>query len=192
MTNLEVDVPGRVTQPPAPGAESAGPPLTDLVQELKRAAEGLESLYRQARFEARERVQTVRAQDDTDGNGDALLELLSVPQGATGYLMSLVLELSGVTPAAPMTSATLWHAIYAASGPGISVSAQVVAQGALLDCSPLTPAADAQLPYVYTYGDRYGAPTLVGPQTFYAVVDAATAARVVSARASILIVQPEP
>jgi len=191
MTSPEYDVPASVRVPPAPGEESAGPALTDLVRETRRAATALEALYRQARYEAGERLYPVMVPFATDGNGDAAIKVFEVPQGATGYLMQLALDQAGVTPAAPNTSASLWHAIYA--GPqGTLTQAQVRAVGALLDCSPLTPAADAQIPYVYTYGDRYGAPALVGPGVFWFVVDAATASVQHAIRANLLVVQPEP
>jgi hypothetical protein len=180
------EVPARV----APGP-MAGPPLTDLVVELRRTADAMMQLYRQAQFTARERVHRVKASAQLDANGDAAIELFQVPQGSTGYLMILAIEQGTATPGTPITSATLWHAIFGHTDGGQKSAAQAAA-GTLLDCSPITPAADAQIPYVYTYGDRYGSPTLVGPGTFYLVIDASTASEAVHVNGSVLVCQPEP
>lgn len=175
------------------GAPIAGPALTDLVVQLARTNDALGQLYRQAQAEARERRHGFVKSTQSDAGGEAVLELFTVPQGATGYLMYLALEGDGATPGTPVTSATMWHAVYGSSDPGLKTFAQLTAQlGGLLDCQPLTPAADAQVPYVYTYGDRYGAPTLVGPGTFYLVVNDFTASRQMVARGAVLVEQPEP
>ena len=187
-----VAVAGQVRQPPAPGEEAAGPALTNLVRELRESVIGLESLYRQALRTARERYYTGVALDQTDSNGDAVIHLFSVPQGATGHLLLAAVDEAGVTPAAPDTSANLWHAIYAASGPGMERAADVAVVGSLMDCLPTSTTVDAVIPFAYLYGDRYSAPTLVGPQSFYLVIDAATAARQVAVRYGVLVVQPEP
>ncbi len=183
-----VVAPGHVRQPPAPGSEVAGPALTELVYELRQYTRGMMELLSRAKTEARIRYITGRAVGQSDANGDAVIMLEQVPQGATGHLVWCAIDLAGVTPAAPMTAATLWHAIYAAS----SASRNPVAVGALLDCSPNDPAVDAQLPHVYSYGDPYTSPTLVGPEAFYVVVDATTAARQIGVRYGLLIEQPEP
>lgn len=173
---------------PEPGSEVGGPALTDLVVEIRRAVEGLHHLYGQARSQLRERIQTERVGFNTDASGNAIVSLFQVPDGATGYLMLCSLEERGKTPASPDTSAELWHGIYglASAGQGITT----VPFGGMLDCSPLTPAADAQIPYVYTYGDRHGAPTLTGPGTFYFVVQGATASVQGSVRAQVLVCHP--
>lgn len=188
--DAEQGVAGRVERPPAPGTESAGPALTELVVEFRRTTQALEQLTRQARLDAQLRLATGVVTGNTDANGDAALRLFEVPAGATGSLMLLALDEGGVTPAAPDTAGTLWHAIYA--GPqGASSAAQIISIGNMLDCQPLTPAADAQIPYSYTYADRWGAPTLRGPQTFWLVVDGATAARQLAARFAVLLSQPD-
>lgn len=192
MTEPTRDITPGIRRPPAPGSESAGPPVGELIQLLHRNALGLESLYRQAQSEARERCIHGSASFNSDGNGDGTVGLFAVPGGATGYLMHLAIDQEGSTPAAPNSNATLWHAIYAGTGAGITDPTKVVAQGALLDCSPSSPLTDAQIPYVYLYGDRYGAPSLVGPGAFYFVVDGALANRRHSLRFNIVISQPEP
>ncbi len=176
---------------PPPGAEAVGPPLTDLVIEMRRAAQAMEALYRQAKLEALERLQTGVTQGVTDGNGDAVLRIFEVPQACTGYLMLCAVDEAGVTPATPDTSATLWHAIYA-GGAGSPTAAQVTAVGNQLDQIPNSPTVDGQIPFTYIYADRYSAPALVGPGVFYLVIDAATATRQVAARYQVLVVQVEP
>lgn len=185
----EHEVPGRVRRPPAPGEISAGPALTELVVETRRAAVAIEQLTRAARAEAHVREYQLRGSFNTDANGDGGARLFEVPQGATGYLVWLALDQVGVSPAGPDTSADLWHALY--SGAGASAAA-VIAVGNLLDCQPLTPAADAQIPYVYSYGSRESAPTLIGPEAFWIVVDGATASRTHGYRGKVIVLQPEP
>lgn len=185
-----VEMPGRVRTPPAPGEESAGPPLTEMVALLGRTVAGLDALYRQARQEAVKREYHGVASGQTDANGDLAVRLYEVPQGATGKLLYATFDLAGVTPASPMTAATLWHGIYAAPA-GASTLAQVVAVGAMLDCQPDTVAADTQLPFPYHW-DYLAGPGLVGPGAFYAVVDATTAARQLAVRFGVCIEQPEP
>ena len=192
MTSPDYDVPAAVRRPRAPAEEVAGPALTDLVAEFRRANDGMAQLLQRAKMEAIERCYHGRTQFGTDSNGDGCASLFAVPQGATGYLMMLAIDQDGVTPAAPNTAPTLWHAIYDGSQPDITDPTKIIKVGSLLDCSPLSPAADAQLPYVYTYGDRYGAPTLVGPGVFYFVVDGATASKQHALRYNVVIAQPEP
>jgi hypothetical protein len=153
----------------------------------------LEQLYHQARYEAMYRIQRGVAQGATDSStGDALLQLFQVPQGCTGYLMLCALDEAGVTPAVPDTSATLWHAIYGTGGPA-STQAGVVAVGQLFDFQLNAPTrGDAMLPDVYKYAAKEGAPSLVGPGVFWAVIDAATVSRQVAARYAVLVEQPEP
>lgn len=191
MSVPEVELPAAVRRAPAPGEEAAGPPLTHLVVDLRRAVDALEALYRRARQEAQVRYVTGRAGGQTDANGDAAIFLFEVPQGATGYLVHCALDEDGVTPANPDTSLNLWHAIYAGSGKD-QTRAQVVAVGSLLDCTPQSPGIDTQIPFVYLYGEHYAAPTLVGPQSFYLVIDAATASKQIGVRFGLLIEQPEP
>src|SRR3972149_8301906 len=52
MTSPEYDVPASVRVPPAPGEESAGPALTDIVRETRRSAAVLAAPYRQPPYEA--------------------------------------------------------------------------------------------------------------------------------------------
>lgn len=186
------DLLGRVRQPAAPAAGSAGPPLTEMVAELADTRRALQALAAQARMEARERYVTGSAQGQTDTNGDLAVRLFEVPQGATGHLMLAAVDFAGATLASPVTSANLWHALYAGQQGASATAAQVTSVGNMLDGQPLSPAVDAQLPYVYAYGDRWGAPTLVGPGAFWLVVDAATASRQVAVRFGVLLVQPEP
>lgn len=168
-----------------------GPELAQMVQLLERTAEGLAALYRMARLEAQYRYQSYNVGFESDSNGDGAVLLFEVPQGATGYLMHCAVDEAGVTPATPDTRATLWHAIVAAGG-GTPTAAQVKQARALLDCSPVVPTIDTQIPFVYLYGDPKAAPCLVGPQAFYLVVDAANPAVQISARGGVYIEQPEP
>lgn len=184
---------GRVLRPPAPGSDSTGPALTELVVSVRQAVAALQALYSQARAEAMYRIQRGVAQGATDGTtGDALLQLFQVPQGCTGYLMLCALDEAGVTPAAPDTSGTLWHAIYGTAGPAAN-QADVVAVGQLFDFQLNAPTrGDAMLPDTYKYASKEGAPSLVGPGVFWAVIDAANTARQVAARYAVLVEQPEP
>jgi len=188
--------PGASMQSAPPGAfgtEVAGPAMVELVTIMARTASIMHSLEQRAKAEARQRLYAGRAAGQTDANGDVAIPLFEVPQGATGYLMRCAIDFAGVTPAGPLTNANLWHAIYEGGPPGSGMTAaQVVAVGNLLDAQPQSPTVDAVLPYVYAYGDRYAAPVLVGPGTFWAIVDAATAARQVGVRYSVLVEQPEP
>lgn len=187
----QVAVAAGVRRPPEPGAEVAGPPLTDLVAELRSVAQGMERLYREAIREAQVRTVTQRAPFQTDSNGDGAVDLFQVPQGATGYLTRLVANLGDTTPAAPVTAATLWHAILGGQA-GTETFAQAFRNGTLLAFQPDSPAADAQLPAQYEFGDFRTAPCLVGPQTFIFVVDGATANSQIVCQFTVLIVQPEP
>lgn len=176
---------------PRPGAEAAGPALEEMVVELGRSRQALEALARAAALEARERYVTGRAGGQTDGSGQLALKLFEVPQGATGHLLLCAVDFAGVTLASPLTNANLWHAIYAGQ-PGSQTFTQLVQVGNMLDGQPLSPAVDAQLPYIYAYGDRWGSPTLVGPGSFFLAIDGATAARQVGVRYGVLLEQPEP
>jgi hypothetical protein len=186
----EVYGPAAVRKPLGPDEDIAGPALTPLVYELRRVVNGLDILYARARQEAQLRPQIGVAQANTDANGDALLKLFEVPQGATAYLMLCAIDQAGVDPGSPQTSATMWHAIYGA-GAGVS-AAGVVAVGNLMDARPNAPTIDAQIPFAYVYASHYGAPTLIGPATFYVVIDGAGATRQVAARFVALVEQPEP
>lgn len=183
--------PAGVRRPGAPGAESAGPPLTELVHTLSVTNRALESLAAYARLDQRERMQDFTATAQSDGNGDALLELFQVPSGAQGFLTWCAVDMAGVTPASPVTSATLWLGLYAAASAGITNPAQVVAVGSLLDMSPDSVAADAQIPFTFRYGCHHTCPLLRGPATFYLVVDATTAARQLAARGSVYVEQSQ-
>jgi hypothetical protein len=190
--STDVEVPGRVLTPPAPGAESAGPALVDLVQDLGHTVRVMQSLFMDARRDLRYRYQTVRAQFQCDANGDGAVELFEVPQGAVAALVILAIDSGGaaITPANPDTGANLWHAIYAAGG-GSGTAAQVAAKGNLLDCRPNAPTPDAQIPFAYVYGSEQAAPRLQGPEAFYLVVDAAAANSQILARGVVCIEQPE-
>lgn len=186
------DVAGRVRIPKPPGAESVGPPITDLVlatEQLRRIAD---ALYAQARGEAQERFYIIDKSGQTDSNGDSAIELFQVPQGATGYLCFAVVDEAAETPASPDSQAAMWLGI-GWGAPGGSQLSQVYRQGGLLDFHPFgdtnyTP----QIPTRFMYGDRHCAPALVGPLAFYGLVDGATAARALRWHANILVVQPEP
>lgn len=188
----QVHVPGIQTQEPYPGREVGGPALTDLVMTIRQVAEGMEALYRQARFESMRRIQRGVTPGQTDANGDCILPLFQVPQGATGHLMLCALDEAGVTPAAPDTNANLYHGIYGITGP-TQRAADVIAVGNLLDTlADAATAGDFKIPAVYKYTDPLGAPSLVGPGMFVAYIDAATAARQVAARWAVYVEQPEP
>lgn len=186
----DLPVAGEVPRPPAPGAESAGPALAEMVVELGRTRQALEQLTREARREAALRFISGVATIDLDANGDGAVLLVEVPQGATGHLCWATFDIAGATPSNPMTSATLYHGIYAGAG-GTLTAAQVTRVGSLLDCRPNEVAADAMLPYSYQYGGQYAGPVLRGPSGFVAVVDAATADLQVAVRYGVLIEQPE-
>lgn len=187
----DFEVTGRVLTPRAPGEEAAGPALTELVAQLSRTRVALEQLTREARREARQRYVSGIVTIDLDGSGDGAVLLCEVPQGATGHLCWATFDIAGATPGNPVTNADLWLGIFAGSG-GTLTRAQVVATGALLDCEPRSPLANAQLPFRFSYGERWTAPTLVGPLGFVAVVDAATADLQVAVRYGVLLEQPEP
>jgi hypothetical protein len=192
MTSVDDLTAGAVARPPAPAGESAGPPLTDLVIEVRRALRAELSLLAQARGEAQAREHLGVASGQLDASGNALLKLFEVPAGATGYLMAAALDEPAVATAAnPDTNANLWHGIFA-GGPAARAPADVIGPGSLLDCRPLAPTPDAQIPFVYTYGSERAAPTLVGPGTFYAVIQAATAGRLIVCRWHVYVAQPEP
>jgi hypothetical protein len=167
-----------------------------MVAELAASRFALERLALQAKSTAHERLQTGVSSAQLDNNGDAVIHLFSVPQGATGYLMLAAVEEATFTPAAPDTSGTLWHAIYEAPGAGMDTQAQVVAQGSLRDFLLSAPTrGDAMIPDVYKYADRYGAPSAVGPNSFYLVIDAAAGVaggRKVTCAWQVLVCQPEP
>lgn len=181
--DLQYEVPGRVL--PGPGA---GPPLTELVVELRRAIDAQNQLALRAARDLQERRVQVAAQANPDGSNDVVMQIYEVPQGALAYLIGLAVEQDGATPATPTTSATLWHAIYGCPSGGSKTIAQVIAQGQLLACQPDSPAADTQLPYVYNFGDS--APSVFGPGALYLVADSVTAARVVSCRGTIKVCEP--
>lgn len=185
------EVPGRVVTPPAPGAESAGPALVDLVQELRAVSQLAQMYFNRARLAAGEQMYTGVQQEATDANGDAAVRLFEVPQGTTGYLTLATVDEAGVTPAAPDTSANLWHAIYAGP-PGDPTPAQLALVGNMLDAMPNSPVVDAMIPFNYAYGNKETAPTLVGPGTFWFVVDAANATRQIAVRYNVVICRTEP
>ncbi len=181
-----------VATPPPPGEEVAGPAITPLLVEVRHAIRAELALLAQAKLETQTRQQSGLAQGQTDASGNAALQLFQVPGGATGRLVWATLDEAGVTPAAPDTSATLWHAIYAASSAGIFDPTQIIAVGSLLDYRLNAPTrGDALIPDVYSYSDVKAAPTLVGPATFYLVVQAATATRRIACRYTVYIEQPE-
>lgn len=183
----------RVAAGRPPGEEVAGPAITPFVVATREAIRAELALYRHAQWEAREQLHRGVAVDQSDSNGDALLELFSVPAGATGYLMRAIVDLAGVTPAAPMTAATLWLAIIALSGPGQTTPPAAIPVGSLMALSPNTPAVDAQIPTELVRSEhKESAPALVGPATFYLIVDATTADRQVACRWQVLVERPEP
>lgn len=188
----EIYIDPRVKQPPPPGEESAGYPLTPLVTELKAQRQILDKLHARALSEMQCRTAIIRASNNTDaGTGDAVLELYEVPPGYIGYLVHLQVDEAGVTPAAPDTNANLWLGIYGGEQSGQTTQAQVVAIGALLDALPDRPTAaggfDGQIPATFRYGDYRCAPTLKGGSVFYLVIDAATASRQVYARGTVYL-----
>ncbi len=194
MSGVEVptrDIGGALGHAPQPGAESVGPALTQLVQATAQAQQTLNALVRSAQHEERKRMQQFSKAGNTGETGDLLLELFTVPAMCTGYLGWVSIDEAGVTPANPDTSNDLYLALYAASGAGMTEAAQVVAAGSLLDAIPSAPNVNAQVPFTFVYGHWRTAPMLIGPSTFYLVVDAATAARQVSARGAVYIEQPD-
>lgn len=188
----EVDVPGRVATPPAPGTESIGPPLVDLVAELRHTAQVMQSLFSYARRDVRYRLQHLTGQFQCDGNGDGGVEIFEVPQGAVASLGWLAIDegADAVTPANPDTNANLWHAIFAV-GSGTPTAAQAAAKGGFLDGRPNAPTPDAQIPFAYVYGSEKAAPRLAGPQAFWLVVDAATADSMITFRGIVCVEQPD-
>lgn len=162
---------------PYPGRESRGPSPVDFVAMTRDAIRAELALLAQARLEARERTFELTKQGQLDSNGDGLVELFQVPGGSTGYLTRCTVQ-DGTTPAAPTTSANLWLAILGLSAAGSTTPpvASAYPVGSLLHCSPNTPAVDAQIPCVLVDSENLeGAPTLVGPATFYLQVDAGLA-----------------
>lgn len=182
-------VPGRLVTPPAPGTESIGPAMVDLVTEMRSIARMTQALYTDAVRDVRYRYEYVRKQFQCDANGDGAVQIFEVPQGATAALTVLSVDQPGVTPAAPNTSADLWHAIFGGPG-GNPTPAQVNAKGEMLDMRPNAPSPDAQIPFAYLYGDVKAAPRLPGPEAFWFVVDAATASAQILLRGIVCIEQP--
>lgn len=181
-----VEVPGRAMTPPAPGQETIGPALVDLVAELRQVVSLERVLAARAARDAIEDIYTGMVQGATDANGDAALKLFEVPQGAKGYLTLATVDMAGVTPASPDTNANLWHGIYGSSAAD-PTAAQADQVGGLLDAMPNSPSVDAMIPFNYAYGNRETAPCIMGPQAFYFVIDAATATRQIAVRFNVVV-----
>jgi hypothetical protein len=198
MTQVELDpgylgIPGRTIPAPPPGEEVAGPALAPFLLELRGALRAELELLASARLGSRARTYSGVASGQTDGSGNAVLPLFEVPNGGIGRLVWATIDEAAVTPATPDTSGSLFHGVWAASASGITTVAAVVAVGSLLDYRLNAPTrGDALIPDVYSYGSEVAAPTLVGPATFYFVVEAANTAKQVACRWTVVVDQPNP
>lgn len=188
----QIPVPANVSSGRPPGEEIAGPSTSPLVVETLQALRAEIALLAQARIESRDRYNPLSTVGQTDGNGDAVIELYTVPGGSTGHLVWVAVDEDGVTPGAPDTSDDLWHAIYAGQPGAPPTAASIRSVGSLLDMQPASPITNAQIPSVYVYGSEHSAPSLVGPGTFYLVIDGATASIQIGVRFGIVLHAPEP
>lgn len=137
-------VAGTVLQPPEPGAEVAGPPMFDLVREIRQAQIVGEQLLKQADslFDRRVVIQT--ANGTTTGAGILDLLLYNVPQGFEFTITRVNVEAVGFSPAVPYTNAAGWIAV--CRGDRFAV-------GSILDFLPNPPVASgAILPALFTDG----------------------------------------
>lgn len=182
----EVDstsVPGSSSRPPAPGGESAGPPLTmlDFQTSLERMLERL--LERDARQRSGYRYYEAVIPFATDASGNAAVKLFEVPAGALGSLVLVAVDEAGVTPQSPDTRATLSLELVIGSA-GTTLSASV---GELVDCLPQTPGVAAQIPSTFNYGDKETSPRTTGPRAFWLVVQNANASKQCAARIGVCV-----
>lgn len=179
--------------PPEPGEESAGPSLSELNELTLHSRLLAKVLADLAERQAAFRSFPFLAPGQTDGSGNATVPLFSVPAGAYGRLVWLALDEQGVTPNSPDAGANLWHGIYAGTSPTASSfvpSTAVLAVGNLLDFRTNgATAGKSRIPDVYAYQDRFAAPTLLGPATFYLVVQAANANKQIFARGVVYVEQ---
>lgn len=187
-----VAVPGSIRPLPPPGQEAVGPLLTDLVTEMQRATRESLILFRNAIADKQDRIEEFTKQFQVDANGDGCVALFTVPAGAIGRIVICNVDEAGVTPANPDTNANLWHGIFVVSGgQNIQNPAQVAVGGSMRDAMPSAPTTDAMIPFTYVYGDRTAGPVARGGDTFYLVVDAATASRLIYVSGAVAVSQPD-
>lgn len=167
----QIQVPGNVVRPPAPGSESAGPALADLVAQMGYVTRGMEALVMRASREARNRTELIRAQLALDANAEGAVKLFEVPQGAEACLTWLTVDVQDPavhpTQGAKRTlGADEWHALY--SG-GSNTAAQFdLARGSLL--MPGWDILEAVMfPFMYPITSMECAPRLKGPEAFWFV-----------------------
>jgi hypothetical protein len=159
---------GHIKQPPAPGEESAGPAMTALVFEMRRAVEIATALQRQAIFDKQHRNDIIqRVPFQTDGSGNAAGKLFEVPGGATAYLMRFVLELQGRTPATAALAAGAYAVISSQPAQGAAGTAPPIGSSLLWLPDATQSAQPLAIPAVLNFAHPVAAPALRGPQSFY-------------------------
>lgn len=142
------NVPADVYEPPAPGEESAGPAMFDLVKETRRAQEVNRVLLDEASHLLARRRVVERTTGNTDANGLLDLPIYTVPGGFELAVTRYSVEDGVHTPAVPFTNAAAFLVLFVGRG-----SWQIGNMGAVLDFIPNPPAAGgAIIPAVVTDG----------------------------------------
>lgn len=140
----DTEVAADVTQPPAPGEESAGPGMFDLVRETRHAQQVAAVLMQEASQMLKRRTVVEKTTAVTDGAGNLDMVLYQVPMGFEIVVTRINLEAIGFSPAVPFTFATGWVALVAGARFGV---------GSMIDFLPNPPAASgAILPATLTDG----------------------------------------
>lgn len=142
--NTDTERAADVVGPPAPGSESAGPGMFDLVRETKHAQHVASVLMEQASQMLRQRTITEKVTGVTDGAGLLDMVVYQVPMGFEVIVTRLNVEAVGFTPAVPYTNAAGWLALIEGARFGV---------GSMIDFIPNPPAASGPiLPAVITDG----------------------------------------
>lgn len=140
----ESPVPGDVAKPPPPGEEVAGPPLFDLVKELRHAQEVGRQLLEESNKLLQRRTIVRRGNGQTDASGNVDIPLFVVPMGFEFVVTRVNVESPAFTPAVPYSAATAWIALILGDRFGV---------GAILDFLPNPPLASGPiLPCLFTDG----------------------------------------
>lgn len=104
-------VPARVSRPPEPGSESAGPSLFNLVQETRKALEVQGELLKNAIGLLDKRIVVDYATGQTDANGNLDLKIYTVPMGMQFLIDRVNIEDGTHTPGNGFTAAGCWLAL---------------------------------------------------------------------------------
>lgn len=162
-----VEQAGRVVTPPQPGEESAGPPLAPLVALDDVARRIAEALGAQAAARARFREVFDSVPFSFDANGDVTVanavKIWEVPQGNIGYLMRVMIEAGGFTPAAPYQAAGAWAGIWVGRPSPNALTGATI--GGLVDYAP-SAAGGPIFPALFE-NESGSAPATHGPDSFY-------------------------